>query len=297
MQVGVALLIEYTAPVAVITWLWLRHGRAPGRLTIAGAVVALVGLVLVLDLLSGADLSVVGVLWALGAMIGAATYFVMSAEEGNGLPPLALAAGGLITGGVTLLLAGLVGLVPMATSSEAVEFVGATVAWWVPVLALGVITAARRLRDRHRGGSSAGLTAGVVRGAERGGHVAGLRLAAARRAAAPGPAARRRRDPGRCGHGEAGRDRGTAPELTGAPQRTARRATTHGSARHNARLGGVGQRASCRRTKTSLVSMRIAAAVGIASRAPTTPSRAAPTRAAITVTAPGMSTAFDITRG
>ena len=142
MQVGVALLIEYTAPVAVITWLWLRHGRAPGRLTMAGAVVALVGLVLVLDLLSGADLSVVGVLWALGAMIGAATYFVMSAEEGNGLPPLALAAGGLIVGGVTLLLAGLVGLVPMATSSEAVEFVGATVAWWVPVLALGVITAA-----------------------------------------------------------------------------------------------------------------------------------------------------------
>jgi drug/metabolite transporter (DMT)-like permease len=142
MQVGVALLIEYTAPVAVITWLWLRHGRAPGRLTIAGAVVALVGLVLVLDLLSGADLSVVGVLWALGAMIGAATYFVMSAEEGNGLPPLALAAGGLIVGGVTLLLAGLVGLVPMATSSEAVEFVGATVPWWVPVLALGVITAA-----------------------------------------------------------------------------------------------------------------------------------------------------------
>ena len=142
MQVGVALLIEYTAPVAVITWLWLRHGRAPGRLTMAGAVVALVGLVLVLDLLSGADLSVVGVLWALGAMIGAATYFVLSAEEGNGLPPLALAAGGLIVGGVTLLLAGLVGLVPMATSSEAVEFVGATVAWWVPVLALGVITAA-----------------------------------------------------------------------------------------------------------------------------------------------------------
>jgi drug/metabolite transporter (DMT)-like permease len=142
MQVGVALLIEYTAPVAVITWLWLRHGRAPGRLTIAGAVVALVGLVLVLDLLSGADLSVVGVLWALGAMIGAATYFVMSAEEGNGLPPLALAAGGLIVGGVTQLLAGLVGLVPMATSSEAVEFVGATVPWWVPVLALGVITAA-----------------------------------------------------------------------------------------------------------------------------------------------------------
>ena len=142
MQVGVALLIEYTAPVAVITWLWLRHGRAPGRLTLAGAVVALVGLVLVLDLVSGADLSVVGVLWALGAMVGAATYFVLSAEEGNGLPPLALAAGGLVTGAAVLLLAGLVGVVPMAASTDAVEFVGSTVPWWLPVLALGLVTAA-----------------------------------------------------------------------------------------------------------------------------------------------------------
>jgi len=27
LQVGVALLIEYTAPVAVVMWLWLRHGH------------------------------------------------------------------------------------------------------------------------------------------------------------------------------------------------------------------------------------------------------------------------------
>ena len=65
MQVGVALLIEYTAPVAVIGWMWLRHGHRPGVLTLVGAVVAAVGLVLVLDLLSGADLSVPG--RALGA--------------------------------------------------------------------------------------------------------------------------------------------------------------------------------------------------------------------------------------
>ncbi|MGZ4447047.1 MAG: EamA family transporter, partial [Nocardioides sp.] len=60
MQVGVALLIEYTAPVAVVGWLWLRHGQRPGALTVVGAAVAAVGLVLVLDLLSGADLSTLG---------------------------------------------------------------------------------------------------------------------------------------------------------------------------------------------------------------------------------------------
>ena len=37
-------------------------------------------------------------LWALAAMVGAASYFVISADESNGLPPLALAAGGLVVG-------------------------------------------------------------------------------------------------------------------------------------------------------------------------------------------------------
>ena len=32
MQVGPALLIEYTAPAAVVVWLWLRHGQRPGPL-------------------------------------------------------------------------------------------------------------------------------------------------------------------------------------------------------------------------------------------------------------------------
>ena len=62
MDVGPALLIEYTAPAAVVVWLWLRHGERPGPVTLVGAGLAALGLVLVLDLLSGADLSTPGVL-------------------------------------------------------------------------------------------------------------------------------------------------------------------------------------------------------------------------------------------
>jgi len=141
MAVAVALLIEYTAPVAVVCWLWLRHGQRPGRRTLAGTVVAASGLMLVLDVLSGASISTAGVLWALGAMAGAATYFVISADEGNGLPPLVLAAGGLVTGAVLLLLLGAVGLVPMRATSAPVTYAGHTVAWWLPLLALGLVTA------------------------------------------------------------------------------------------------------------------------------------------------------------
>jgi drug/metabolite transporter (DMT)-like permease len=142
MQVGPALLIEYTAPAAVVVWLWLRHGQRPGPVTLVGAGLAALGLVLVLDLLSGADLSVVGILWALAAMVGATTYFVISADESNGLPPLALAAGGLLVGTLVLGLLGAVGLMPMRAAREATTYAGTSFDWWVPLVVLGLVTAA-----------------------------------------------------------------------------------------------------------------------------------------------------------
>lgn len=142
MQVGVALLIEYTAPVAVVVWLWLRHGHRPGPLTLVGAAVATIGLLLVLDILSGASLSLVGVLWALGAMVGAATYFIVSADEDNGLPPLVLAASGLSVGGAVLATAGVIGVLPMHANTADASYGGTQVAWWIPLALLGLVTAA-----------------------------------------------------------------------------------------------------------------------------------------------------------
>ncbi len=142
MQVGPALLIEYTAPAAVVVWLWLRHGQRPGPVTLLGAGIAVLGLVLVLDLLSGADLSTAGVLWALGAMVGAASYFVISADESNGLPPLALAAGGLVVGTAVLGILGAIGLLSMEVASAPTTYVGRPFAWWIPLVVLGLVTAA-----------------------------------------------------------------------------------------------------------------------------------------------------------
>jgi drug/metabolite transporter (DMT)-like permease len=142
MQIGVALLIEYTAPVAVVGWLWARRGQRPGRLTVLGVLLAGAGLVLVLDLASGAQASITGILWALGAMVGAAVYFVLSSDEDNGLPPTVLAASGLALGGFALLAAGAAGVLPLTASTRPVAFDGFTVAWWLPVLGLGVVTAA-----------------------------------------------------------------------------------------------------------------------------------------------------------
>ncbi|MDT9595131.1 DMT family transporter [Nocardioides zeae] len=142
LQVGVALLLEYTAPVAVVVWMWLRHGQRPGPVTLAGAALAAFGLAMVLGVLSGVSLNVVGVLWGLGAMVGASAYFIISADGDNGLPGVVLAGGGLTVGAVVLGAAGLLGLLPMAASTSDVVFGELVVAWWVPVLGLGLVSAA-----------------------------------------------------------------------------------------------------------------------------------------------------------
>ncbi|MEU8894787.1 DMT family transporter [Nocardia sp. NPDC048505] len=142
MEVGVALLIEYTAPIAVVGWLWLRHRERPGVATVAGGLIGITGLILVIDLRSGLAASWVGIAWALIAMIGAAAYFVLGAQGEGSLPGTVLAAGGLLLGGLALLAAGALGLVPLRATTEPVVFQDFTVPWYLPVLALGTITAA-----------------------------------------------------------------------------------------------------------------------------------------------------------
>lgn len=142
LDVGVALLLEYTAPVAVVLWMWVARGQKPGPLTFVGAAVAGFGLILLLDLIGGAQVDVIGVLLALGAMVGAATYFVISADDTSGLPPITLAAGGLVLAALGFWIAAGVGVLPMDTSTEPVEFAVGTVPWWVPILTLGLVTAA-----------------------------------------------------------------------------------------------------------------------------------------------------------
>lgn len=142
LSVGVALLLEYLGLILVVGWLWLRHGQRPQRWTLVGVVLALAGLVLVLDVLGGAEVDAAGVLWGLAAAVGLAAHFVLAARDPEGLPPLAMAAGGMVVGAVALGLAGLLGLMPMEAPTEQAELAGGSVPWFVPVLLLGVVAGA-----------------------------------------------------------------------------------------------------------------------------------------------------------
>jgi drug/metabolite transporter (DMT)-like permease len=75
-------------------------------------------------------------------MLGAATYFVMSADTRSGVPPLTLAGGGLAVGALGLGALGLVGILPMHATTAAPTYAGEGVPWWLPFVGLGVVTAA-----------------------------------------------------------------------------------------------------------------------------------------------------------
>jgi len=142
LSVGVALLLEYLGTILVVGWMWIRHGHKPRRLTGAGSAVAVVGLVLILNLIGQAGLDPVGVLWGLAAAVGLATYFVLSSKVDNDLPPVAMATAGLTVGALGLLGLGAVGVLPMHASFGEVDFVGQQVSWLIPVLGLSLIAAA-----------------------------------------------------------------------------------------------------------------------------------------------------------
>ncbi|MEG3634688.1 EamA family transporter [Micromonospora palythoicola] len=141
LPVGVALLLEYLGIVLVVGWTWLVQGQRPRRLTVAGSVAAVAGLVFVLDLTGAGRLDVVGVLWGLGAAVGLAGYFVLAGRVDPALPSMVMASGGMAAGAGVLLLLGLAGALPLRATFDTVQFAGTRTSWLVPIAGLTLVAA------------------------------------------------------------------------------------------------------------------------------------------------------------
>ncbi|MDG4664010.1 EamA family transporter [Mycobacterium sp. 236(2023)] len=154
LSVGVALLLEYTAPILVVGWLWATTRRRPTNLTLAGVALAVAGIMLVLGIfgpggLAAAHINLVGVGWGLAAAVCAACYFLMSDKAGTEGPygeapvhPITLAAGGLVVGAVTVAALGASGIMPLTFTANDAVIAGWTTSWIVPVVALALIPTA-----------------------------------------------------------------------------------------------------------------------------------------------------------
>src|SRR5690606_13431257 len=103
---------------------------------------AVLGLMLVLGVFGVLVIDPLGALWAAAAATGLAAYFVVSADDSHGLPPLALATGGLFVGALVLMLFGASGVLDMRWSAADVSLAGVMAPWWAVIAALGLFAAA-----------------------------------------------------------------------------------------------------------------------------------------------------------
>jgi drug/metabolite transporter (DMT)-like permease len=140
--VSTAILLEYMAPVLLVGFFWVRTRRVPQVVVVIGTVIAVAGLVLVVGPTAGFALDPLGLLFGVLAMLGCAVYYLIAAAPSDDLPPVALAASGLVIGGVVLGLIGLTGLVPFTISTAPTALFGTVVPWWVPMLIVGVVATA-----------------------------------------------------------------------------------------------------------------------------------------------------------
>lgn len=140
LDVGVAMLLEFLAPVMLLTWSSLRTRTLPGVPTLLGAASTLVGLAFVLELTGSASLDPVGVAWGLVGALCVCGFYILSERQEVGLPPLLMAAGGTVVGALVIAAAGLLGFLPITFVATEVSLSGASVSWLVPAAWMALVS-------------------------------------------------------------------------------------------------------------------------------------------------------------
>lgn len=137
--VGTASLLEFTAPIWLLGWFWLRHRRPPTRALVISATLAFVGLVLVLDPghAGYGSHTLPGLAWGLGSAFCLCAYFLLSDDHAAAAPATLTAGAGMIIGAVLVGAVGALGILPMRTASDPVQLGAAELPW--PIDAAAVI--------------------------------------------------------------------------------------------------------------------------------------------------------------
>ncbi|QEW02984.1 EamA family transporter [Microbacterium lushaniae] len=141
MPVAIALLVQYTAPVMLVAWVWLRTRRRPSAVVLGGTALAIVGLVLVVDV-TGAAFDPLGIALALGAAVWMAAYFVIADRTTDTMPPLVLAGGGLVVGAALMVVLCATGVLPFVAPAVSTDLLGTAVPWFLSVSWVALVATA-----------------------------------------------------------------------------------------------------------------------------------------------------------
>ncbi|MEU4389089.1 EamA family transporter [Kribbella sp. NPDC023855] len=102
LPVGVAILLEFSGPVLVVGWLKFGRKVSVPKSAALGVAIALVGLATVVEIWSGLQLDLIGLLAGLGAAACQATYFILIDKLTGVADPLVMTAAGSVVGAILL---------------------------------------------------------------------------------------------------------------------------------------------------------------------------------------------------
>ena len=140
LSVGVALMIQFLAPVVVIAWDWLVRHRRVGTVTLAGTALALVGAAAVIDVFGGLRLSPVGLAWAALSLAGATAFFLFAERSADTVSPIVLLATGMTFGGMLVGALVAVGALSATFATAPVVLAGVALPWYVALGLLVVVS-------------------------------------------------------------------------------------------------------------------------------------------------------------
>lgn len=90
MPIGIALLIEFTAPIMVVLWVRFAWHRPVRNTVWLGLALAMLGLAMVAQIWGGLTLSPLGVAAAFGAAVALAVYYLLGETAGERRDPVSL---------------------------------------------------------------------------------------------------------------------------------------------------------------------------------------------------------------
>lgn len=137
---SLALLIEFMGPVLLMLWFWARGRIAPPPLTLAGAAVAVIGLVTISGLAAGGALHPFGIAFALVAAVGNAAYYAAGAASDHGIAPLPFVGLGLFVAAVSLVIVSAVGVLPFTLTSASPVIAGTSVSPGLVVAGMALVS-------------------------------------------------------------------------------------------------------------------------------------------------------------
>jgi drug/metabolite transporter (DMT)-like permease len=133
LPIGIALLIEYIAPILIALWAWAVLKEAIRRRIWVALVLAVVGLAIVVEVWSGVSLDGLGVAAALAAAVAYAVYVLMAERAVRRRDPASLTAYGFLFAGLFWALVQPVWRFPVDRVDDSVSLLGHLERFSLPV--------------------------------------------------------------------------------------------------------------------------------------------------------------------